>query len=174
VPSRKVSQGARPVEPIGPPRKHQATRLSFRPSHANGRPSTRASSRWICGLLAKITLVAMMVVIRRGGCWPAAKHFCTISWEAPTSSEAICRGRPPRFLQLEPSADLSGLRAAYHELAKWWKMRLLSPRIRAAHSNIVLYLVCLGRRTYPAMAIFAAHPDSWTKTASASFDLAGA
>jgi TRAP-type C4-dicarboxylate transport system permease small subunit len=86
-----------------------------------------------CGLLAKITLVAMMVVI---GGEVLARNILHYSWEG-TDEFGSYLVVAATFLSLATCQAYGG----YHEL-QMVKMRL-SPRARAA-LNVVLYLVCIG------------------------------
>ena len=102
------------------------------PSHASA-PINEGVIEWICGLLAKITLVAMMVVI---GGEVLARNVLHYSWEG-TDEVGSYLVVAATFLSLATCQAYGG----YHEL-QMVKMRL-SPRMRAT-LDIVLYLVCLG------------------------------
>jgi TRAP-type C4-dicarboxylate transport system permease small subunit len=113
---------------------HQGGAPSDAPSlsHAAA-PATEGIVEWICGLLAKITLVAMMVVI---GGEVLARNILHYSWEG-TDEVGSYLVVAATFLSLATCQAYGG----YHEL-QIVKMRL-SPRLQAA-LNIALYLVCLG------------------------------
>jgi len=102
------------------------------PSHA-ATPVNEGFIEWICGLLAKITLVAMMVVI---GGEVLARNVLHYSWEG-TDEVGSYLVVAATFLSFATCQAYGG----YHEL-QMVKMRF-SPRMRAA-LNIVLYLVCIG------------------------------
>jgi TRAP-type C4-dicarboxylate transport system permease small subunit len=102
------------------------------PSHAAA-PVKEGVVEWICGLLAKGTLIAMMVVI---GGEVLARNILHYSWEG-TDEFGSYLVVAATFLSLATCQAYGG----YHEL-EMVKMRL-SPRARAA-LNVVLYLVCIG------------------------------
>ena len=102
------------------------------PSHAEA-PVHEGVVEWICGLLAKITLIAMMVVI---GGEVLARNILHYSWEG-TDEFGSYLVVAATFLSLATCQAYGG----YHEL-QMVKMRL-SPRMRAT-LNVVLYLVCIG------------------------------
>jgi TRAP-type C4-dicarboxylate transport system permease small subunit len=102
------------------------------PSHAPA-PVHEGLVERICGLFAKITLMAMMVVI---GGEVLARNVLHYSWEG-TDEFGSYLVVAATFLSLATCQAYGG----YHEL-QMVKMRL-APRVRAA-LNILLYLVCIG------------------------------
>ena len=103
-------------------------------SISNSATATREGIiEWICGTVAKLTLIAMMVII---GAEVVLRNTLHYSWEG-TDEFGSYLVVAATFLSLATCQAYGG----YHEL-QMVKMRL-SPRARAA-LNVVLYLVCIG------------------------------
>jgi len=95
-------------------------------------PTNEGIIEWLCGQLAKLTLVAMMVII---GAEVLLRNTIHYSWEG-TDEVGSYLVVAATFLSLATCQAYGG----YHEL-QIVKMKL-SPRMRAA-LNVLLHVVCL-------------------------------
>jgi TRAP-type C4-dicarboxylate transport system permease small subunit len=102
------------------------------PASHSATPTSEGVIEWICGTLAKLALVAMMVIISAEVVLRNTVHY---SWEG-TDEVGSYLVVAATFLSLATCQTYGG----YHEL-QIVKMKL-SPRARAA-LNVVLHLVCL-------------------------------